>query len=99
YELRRLLGRGGMGSVYLAHDRALDELVALKILRGDLAESAHVARRFRSEIKLARKVTHPSVCRIHDYGEDGRIHYISMELIDGPDLRQVVAARGALPTE
>jgi eukaryotic-like serine/threonine-protein kinase len=98
YEMRKLLGRGGMGTVYLAHDRSLEEVVALKILRGDLAESAHIARRFLSEIKLARLVTHANVCRIHDYGEDGQIHYISMELIDGPDLKHVLGARGAVPT-
>jgi serine/threonine-protein kinase len=85
YEILSLVGRGGMGTVYQARDHVLDEIVALKVMRTDLNEAA--ARRFRSEIKLARKVTHPNVCRIHDYGEEGPFRYISMELIEGRDLK------------
>jgi len=98
YEILSLLGSGGMGTVYRAHDRILDETVALKVLRLDLARSAAMARRFRSEIKLARKVSHRNVCRIFDYGEDGRHVYISMEYVDGEELRHRVRHRG-LPAE
>jgi len=98
YEILSLLGSGGMGTVYRAHDRILDETVALKVLRLDLARSAPMARRFRSEIKLARKVSHRNVCRIYDYGEDGRHVYISMEFVDGDELRHRVRQRG-LPVE
>jgi serine/threonine protein kinase len=58
-----------------------------------------MARRFRSEIKLARRVRHPNVCGIHEYGEDGDLRYISMELIQGTDLKQIVQGSGALPRE
>lgn len=98
YEILSLLGSGGMGTVYKAYDRILDETVALKVLRLDLARSAAMARRFRSEIKLARKVTHRNVCRIYDYGEDGRHVYISMEFVEGEELRHRVRQRG-LPAE
>ena len=98
YEILSLLGSGGMGTVYRAHDRILDETVALKVLRLDLARAAGMARRFRSEIKLARKVSHRNVCRIYDYGEDGQHVYISMEFVDGVELHHRVRGRG-MPAE
>jgi tRNA A-37 threonylcarbamoyl transferase component Bud32 len=68
------------------------------VLRTDLGDREELTRRFRSEIKLARRVTHPNVCRIHEYGEDGTLRYISMELIEGTDLKQLLRVRGRLPT-
>ena len=91
YEILGLLGKGGMGVVYRAHDRMLDEPVALKVLRSEFVDTPAMAERFRSEIKLARKVSHPNVCRIHGYGEDGGTSYISMELLEGVDLKQALA--------
>ncbi len=99
YEILSTLGRGGMGMVYKAHDRVLDETVAVKVLRSDLGDQRDLARRFLSEIKLARRVRHPNVCAIHEYGEDGPTHYISMEFVDGIDLRQTLKAKGAFPAE
>jgi serine/threonine-protein kinase len=99
YEILSPLGRGGMGAVYRAHDRVLDETVALKVLRGEVAGEPEMARRFRSEIKLARRVAHPSVCRIYEYGEDGSRQYISMELVEGTNLKEVLRQRGALPPD
>jgi eukaryotic-like serine/threonine-protein kinase len=91
----RPVGRGAAATVYQALDRMLDEPVALKVLDGPGASAAG-AERLRSEIKLARRVTHPNVCRIHDYGEDGEHRFICMELIDGRNLRDVLAERGRL---
>jgi serine/threonine protein kinase len=99
YEILSPLGRGGMGVVYRAHDRVLDETVALKVLRGDVAAEPEMPRRFRSEIKLARRVAHPNVCRIYEYGEDGGRQYISMELVEGTNLKEVLRQRGALPPD
>ena len=79
-----------MGVVYKAQDRLLDETVAIKVLRSELMSDAGAGPRFRSEIKLARKVSHPNVCRIHEYGEDGALSYISMALIEGTDLRKLL---------
>jgi len=99
YEIRGLLGSGGMGMVYKAHDRTLDETVAIKILRPDFAEDPRMAERFKSEIKLARRVRHKNVCAIHDYGQDKGLLYISMELIEGVDLKRILREKGALPPE
>ena len=82
--------------VYKAHDRMLEESVAIKVLRAEFANTPEMAQRFLSEIKLARKVSHKNVCRIHEYGEDGGIRFISMEFVEGMDLRQLARERGGL---
>jgi eukaryotic-like serine/threonine-protein kinase len=97
YELRQMLGRGGMGIVYRAYDKALEEEVALKVLRPDVAQMADLTRRFRSEIKLARRVRHRNVCGIHEYGQDGPIHFIAMELVQGTDLKRQMQKNGRFP--
>jgi serine/threonine protein kinase len=94
YEVLDAIGKGGMGVVYKARDRELDETVALKVLRGDPAGASEASRRFRSEIKLARKVTHHNVCRIHDYGRENNLTYIVMEYIAGTDLKAELRRRG-----
>lgn len=97
YEILKVLGRGGMGMVYQARDRLLDETVAIKVLRPDVAATPDIARRFRAEIKIARSVSHKNVGRIHEYGEDRGLRYISMAYVDGVDLKQVLRERGPLP--
>jgi serine/threonine protein kinase len=99
YEILTTLGQGGMGVVYKAHDRTLNEIVAIKVLRPDAAASPEMARRFLTEIRLARTVTHRNVCRIHEYGEDQGLHYISMSFVDGVDLKHLLRERGALPPD
>ncbi|HSD27614.1 MAG TPA: serine/threonine-protein kinase [Vicinamibacteria bacterium] len=96
YKIESVLGKGGMGMVYRAHDRMLDETVAIKVLRGEFANTAEMAKRFRQEIRLARKVTHRNVCRIHEYGEDGTRRYISMEYVEGTDIKQLARDMGGL---
>jgi eukaryotic-like serine/threonine-protein kinase len=98
YRVLAPLGRGGMGAVYRARDEVLDEEVALKILRPEVAGTPEMAARFRSEIKLARKVSHWNVCRIHEYGEDAGLQYISMELITGATLKDRLRS-GPLPVD
>ncbi|HYO68872.1 MAG TPA: protein kinase, partial [Archangium sp.] len=89
YRIRGLLGRGGMGEVYEAEDLELHETVALKIIRPDSARDGRASERFKREIQLARKVTHPNVCRIFEFGYhrpegDGpEILFLTMELLDG----------------
>jgi serine/threonine-protein kinase len=97
YEIQEILGAGGMGSVFKAFDRELEEACAVKVLRADLARSEDMARRFRTEIKLARRVRHHNVCGIHEYQTDGDVSYISMELILGTDLKRLIKKSGALP--
>ena len=99
FEILAVIGSGGMGIVYKAHDHSLEEDVALKVLRPEFASTREAARRFLSEIKLARKVSDRHVCRIHEFGEDAGLRYICMELIDGVNLKQLVQDHGALATE
>ncbi len=91
YEILAVLGRGGMGTVYSARDRAIDETVALKVLRPEIADSPEFKQRFSTEVRLARRVTHPIVCRIHEYGEDGGLRFLVMELVQGQDLRRMLS--------
>lgn len=97
YEIMRLLGAGGMGSVYLARDVELDELVALKTLSQDLGSDPSAMERFRREVKLARKVTHKNVARTYDIGEHQGLRFLTMEYLAGEPLSVIVSREGALP--
>jgi serine/threonine protein kinase/Tfp pilus assembly protein PilF len=99
YEILELLGQGGMGAVYKARDREVDRLVALKVIRPELAGHPDVLRRFKQELILARQVTHKNVIRIFDLGEAEGAKFISMEYIDGRDLKSIHAERGKLQPE
>jgi hypothetical protein len=92
------LGRGGMGMVYRAFDRDLGETVAIKVLRPDVArQSGRGERRFRSEIRLARRVRHRNVCSVYGDGEDRGLRYICMELVEGENLAVAARRDGGLP--
>jgi serine/threonine-protein kinase len=98
YEVRSTLGKGGMGVVYRAYDRTLDEEVALKVLRPDVVhQDPTLLERFKSEIKLARRITHRNVLSTHDFGETGGTPYISMEYLEGVTLKDLLSSKGALP--
>ncbi|HEX6907453.1 MAG TPA: serine/threonine-protein kinase, partial [Terriglobales bacterium] len=90
YEILQALGEGGMGTVYKARDRELDRLVALKVIRPDLARNPAIIQRFKQELILARQVTHRNVVRIFDLGEADGIKFITMEFIEGKDLRSLL---------
>jgi serine/threonine-protein kinase len=98
YYIRSYLGRGGMGSVYRAFDRVLDEEVALKVQRAQSGRGPEAERRFRREVKLARRVSHPNVCRLHDGGQEGARRWISMELVPGETLATRLRG-GPLPVD
>jgi serine/threonine-protein kinase len=99
YEIQGVLGRGGMGVVYRAHDRDLDDAVAIKTLRGEaLSADPTLLDRFKQEIRLARRITHPNILRTHDLGESGGLRYLSMEFVKGLTLKQLVEAGDILPT-
>src|SRR5207302_9603604 len=99
YEILELLGEGGMGAVYKARDRELDRVVALKVIRPELANQQEVLRRFKQELILARQVTHKNVIRIFDLGEAEGIKFISMDFIEGQDLRNLLRQKGRLTPE
>jgi serine/threonine-protein kinase len=97
FEILGPLGRGGMGMVYRAFDRELGETVAIKVLRPDVArESGRVEQRFRSEIRLARRVRHRNVCSVYGDGEDRGLLYICMELVEGENLARLAREGGGL---
>jgi serine/threonine-protein kinase len=97
YRIVALLGRGGMGEVYRADDLRLGHPVALKFLPKDLAEDPRRLQAFHDEVRLARQVSHPNACRVHDIGEVEGRHFLSMEYIDGEDLGGLLRRIGALP--
>jgi serine/threonine-protein kinase len=98
YEILATLGKGGMGVVYRALDKKLDDVVALKVLRPDvLQDDATHVERFKQEIKLARKITHRNVLRTHDFGDADGTPYISMEYLEGVTLKDLIRGKGALP--
>ncbi len=99
YRIIGLLGRGGMGEVYQAEDLKLEHSVALKFLPDRLATNAAMLARFHREVRIARQITHPSVCRVHDIGEVEGQHFISMEFIDGEDLSSLLRRIGRLPAD
>jgi serine/threonine protein kinase len=96
YEILEELGGGGMGKVYRVYDRKLEEEVALKLIRPEIAADRKVIERFRNEIKISRKITHKNVCRMHDLGEAEGTSFITMEYVQGQDLRGLIKQTGQL---
>jgi eukaryotic-like serine/threonine-protein kinase len=94
YEILQILGQGGMGAVYKARDTELDRLVALKVIRPELAQYSEVLQRFKQELILARQVTHRNVIRIYDLGEAEGIKFITMDYIEGRDLKSMIREKG-----
>lgn len=97
YEIVRLLGRGGMGAVYLARDHALGRDVALKVVAAHLASDPAVTARFKREIQLSSLVTHPNVLRVFDLGEADGLKFLTMQYIDGETLADLLRREGPLP--
>ncbi len=97
YRIFGLLGRGGMGEVYRADDLKLGQPVALKFLPPGLERDASRLERFLSEVRTARQVTHPNVCRVYDVAESDGQHFLSMEYVDGEDLAALLRRIGRLP--
>jgi eukaryotic-like serine/threonine-protein kinase len=99
FEILQLLGQGGMGAVYKARDNELERLVAIKLIRADLASHPEILRRFKQELILAREVTHRNVIRIFDLGQAQGIKFITMEYVEGRDLRGLIHEKGKLTPE
>jgi serine/threonine-protein kinase len=98
YEIKKVLGAGGMGTVYRAFDRQLEEVVAVKTLKPEaVAQDSKSLDRFKEEIRLARRITHRNVVRTHDLGEVEGVYYITMELVEGTSLKDLIRKRGRLP--
>lgn len=96
YAIIRTLGEGGMANVYLAYDTILDRNVAVKVLRGDLANDEKFVRRFQREALSASSLNHPNIVEMYDVGEDDGQYYIVMEYVEGKTLKQLLKRRGSL---
>ena len=96
YQIIKTIGEGGMANVYLAYDTILDRNVAVKVLRGDLANDDKFVRRFQREALSASSLSHPNIVEVYDVGEDNGLYYIVMEYIEGKHLKQLIKKRGSL---
>ncbi|PTL83761.1 protein kinase [Vitiosangium sp. GDMCC 1.1324] len=96
YRLEALVGRGGMGRVYRARDVLVGDVVALKTLDLEKDPGANALERFRREVRLARRISHPHVARMHDLGEHEGQHFLTMEYVEGVDLRSLITHEGPL---
>ena len=99
YRVAHLLGRGGMGAVYRVRDKELERDVALKLIRPDIADDPSNLDRFKREIQLSSRITHRNVLRVYDLGESDSIKYLTMQLVDGEDLANVLKRGKPLPNE
>ena len=98
YDILEVIATGGMGTVYKAHDRELDDVVALKTIRKDaVGTSSDVMDRFKQEIKLARKATHKNIVRTYDFGDAGGVQYLTMEYVKGYTLRDLIRRNPDMP--
>jgi eukaryotic-like serine/threonine-protein kinase len=97
YEILQKLGEGGMGAVYKAQDHEVNRLVALKVIRPELAANPEILYRFKQELVLARQITHKNVVRIYDLGEAEGMKFITMEYVDGEDIKTSLRNSGKFP--
>ena len=96
YEILAEAGRGAMGQVFKARDRETREIVALKILKPEIASDPAMVERFKSELLFARKITHKNVCRVYEFNRVDGIAYTSMEFVEGESLRSVLKRFGSV---
>jgi serine/threonine protein kinase/tetratricopeptide (TPR) repeat protein len=99
YEILEELGKGGMGEVYRVKDETLDEEMALKVLKPEIAADKDIIERFKNELKFARKITHRNVCRMHDLNEEEETPYITMEYVKGEDLKRFIRRKEKITEE
>jgi eukaryotic-like serine/threonine-protein kinase len=97
FRIERLIGEGGMGAVYRAYDRELEQTVALKLLQPGRDRDPRALQRFKQELLLARTVSHRNILRIHDLGDVDGVKFISMEYVEGQDLQALIQREGRLP--
>jgi len=96
YGVIEKLGEGGMGKIYRVEDKKINEEVALKLIRPEIASDKKTIERFSNELKFARKIAHRNVCKMYDLGEEKGTHYITMEYVPGEDLKSMNKMMGQL---
>jgi tetratricopeptide (TPR) repeat protein len=99
YEILEELGKGGMGKVFKARDNEIHEEVAIKLLRPEIAANEKIIERFRNELKIARKISHENVCRTYHFSKEEGTPYITMEYVQGEDLKRLIKTKGKLTKE
>src|SRR6202790_3464674 len=99
YDILALLGEGGMGAVYKAKDREVERVVALKLIRPEMASNPSILARFKQELLTAHQVTHKNVIRIYDLAEADGVKFITMEFVEGEDLRGLMQKKEKLARE
>lgn len=99
YEMMAELGRGGMGIVYKARDRETGEILAIKILKPEIAFESQVLERFKNELRLAHRITHRNVARLYEFHRSGDTAFVSMEFVEGKSLRELLRRSGRLDPE
>jgi len=99
YQILEELGKGGMGMVYKALDKEINEQVAIKLLKPEIADDESTIERFRNELKIARKISHKNVCRMYHLAKEKDTPYITMEYVEGEDLKSLVKRKGKIPEE
>jgi serine/threonine-protein kinase len=96
YQIIEELGKGGMGKVYKVHDTKIKEKIALKLIKPEIAKDKKTIERFSNELKFARKIRHKNICQMFDLGEDQGTHFITMEFVEGQDLKKLIRQSGQL---
>jgi len=99
YEILEELGKGGMGEVYRVKDQTLEEEMALKIIKPEIAAHQGIIARFKNELKIARKIAHKHVCKMYDLNQENETPYITMEYVKGEDLKNLIRVKGRLTQE
>ena len=96
YEILRKIGDGGMAFVYQARDKLLNRIVAVKVLRPEFVDDQEFLVKFRREAEAVASLSHPNIVNVYDVGEDGKVHYIVMEYVDGQNLKEIIQDEGSL---
>ena len=96
YQIIEEIGKGGMGRVYKVFDKKIKEMIALKLLNPEIRLNEKTIERFHNELKFARKISHKNICRLYHLSEENEIHYITMEYVDGEDLKSTIRRVGQL---
>lgn len=96
YEILRKIGDGGMAFVYQARDRLLNRIVAVKVLRPEFVDDQEFLVKFKREAEAVASLSHPNIVNVYDVGEDGKVHYIVMEYVDGQNLKEIIQNEGSL---
>ncbi|HET7768427.1 MAG TPA: protein kinase, partial [Chloroflexota bacterium] len=96
YKISGKIGQGAMGEVYRGHDPILNRPVAIKTIAADLGGDEQLRKRFQREAQSAARLNHPNIITVYDYGEEHNKIYMAMELLEGTDLKHVIATRQAL---